>query len=148
VIVHWPEELVVQPLGEAPEVGLQAPATETPFTAAPEESTTVTVIDPVQVVLPLVVPVASELRWSRPMLVSLKLTDGFDPPLAAAATLYVPWLAFAVNVEEVATPLAFVVATHWYVCGLVVQLPPAANVALAPLAGAPKVTETPDFALP
>jgi hypothetical protein len=31
---------------------------------------------------------------------------------------------------------------------LVLQLPPAAKVALAPLAGAPKVTATPDFALP
>jgi hypothetical protein len=113
VIVHCPEELVVQPLGEAAEVGFQAPVTATPFTAAPVESTTVTVIDPVQVVLPLVVPLVSELRWSRPTLVSLKLTDGFDPPLAVAATLYVPWLEFAVKVEEVATPLEFVVATHW-----------------------------------
>ena len=111
--MHWPEELVVQPLGEAAEVGLQAPVTETPFTAAPEESTTVTVIDPVQVVAPLVVPVASELRWSRPMLVSLKLTDGFDPPLAVVETLYVPWPALAVKVDEVATPLPLVVATHW-----------------------------------
>ena len=61
VIVHWPEALVVQPLGEAAEVGLQAPVTETPFTAVPEELVTVTVIDPVQVVLPLVAPVTSEL---------------------------------------------------------------------------------------
>ena len=87
VIVHWPEALVVQQLGEAAEVGLQVPVTETPLTAAPEELVTVTVTDPVQVVAPLVAPVASELRWSKPMLVSLKLTDGFDPPPAVALTL-------------------------------------------------------------
>jgi hypothetical protein len=87
VIVHWPEALVVHPLGEAAEVGLQAPVTETPLTAVPEELVTVTVIDPVQVVAPLVEPVASELTWSKPMLVSLKLTDGFDPPAAVALTL-------------------------------------------------------------
>ena len=38
-----------------------------------------------------------------------------------------PWLALAVKVEEVATPPALVVATHWYVCGLLVQLPPEAK---------------------
>ena len=70
VIVHWPEEFVVQPLGEAAEVGLQAPVTETPLTAAPEASLTVTVMNPVQVAAPLVVPVTSELTWSKPMLVS------------------------------------------------------------------------------
>jgi len=47
------------------------------------------------------------------MLVSLKLTDGFDPPLAVALMLYVPAAAPAVKAEEVATPLALVVATHW-----------------------------------
>ena len=87
VIVHWPEELVVQPLGEAAEVGLQAPVTETPLTAVPAELVTVTVTEPVQVVVPLVEPVTSELTCSSPMLVSLKLTDGFDPPLAVALTV-------------------------------------------------------------
>jgi hypothetical protein len=87
VIVHCPEELVVQPLGDAAEVGLQAPVTETPVTAEPAELVTVTVTEPVQVVEPLVEPVTRELTWSRPTLVSLKLTDGFDPPLAVALTL-------------------------------------------------------------
>ena len=54
----------------------------------------------------------------------------------------------AVKVEEVATPPALVVATHWYVCGLLVQVPPEAKVALAPLEGALKVTETPVLVLP
>jgi hypothetical protein len=70
VIVHWPEELVVQPLGEAAPVGLQEPVTATPLAAAPEESVTVTVTEPVHVVPPLVALVARELMWSRPMLVS------------------------------------------------------------------------------
>ena len=61
VIVHWPEALVVQPLGVAPEVGLQAPVTATPFTAVPAESLTVTVTEPVQVVAPVVEPVTREL---------------------------------------------------------------------------------------
>ena len=87
MIVHWPDALVVQPLGDAAEVGLQAPVTETPFTAVPEESVTVTVMEPVQVVAPLVVPVTSELMCSRPMFVSLKLTDGLEPPLAVALML-------------------------------------------------------------
>jgi hypothetical protein len=39
--------------------------------------------------------------------------DGFDPPLAVALMLYVPCAAFAVKADEVATPPAFVVATHW-----------------------------------
>ena len=42
-------------------------------------------------------------------------------PLALAATLYEPVVAFAVNVEEVASPLAFVVATQSYVWGLLAQ---------------------------
>jgi hypothetical protein len=46
-----------------------------------------------------------------------------------------PAVAFAVNVEDVATPLPFVVA--------VVDAVPFANVPLAPLAGAVKVTVTP-----
>jgi hypothetical protein len=55
-------------------------------------------------------------------------------PVALATTLYgPPAVAFAVNVAEVATPLAFVVA---------VFIPPA-KVPLAPLPGAVNVTNTP-----
>jgi hypothetical protein len=55
-------------------------------------------------------------------------------PEVLAVTLYgPPAVALAVNVADVATPLAFVVA---------VFIPPA-NVPLAPLAGAVKVTTTP-----
>ena len=57
-------------------------------------------------------------------------------PVALATTLYGPPAApFAVNVEDVATPLAFVVA--------VVEVVPFANVPLAPLPGAVNVTTTP-----
>jgi hypothetical protein len=53
---------------------------------------------------------------------------------ALATTLYgPPAVAFAVNVAEVATPLAFVVAVFT----------PLANVPLAPLAGGVKATTTP-----
>ena len=68
--MHWPKAAVVHPLGEAAEVGLQAPVTATPLTAVPEESVTVTMMDPVHVVTPTVAPVASELTWSKPTLVS------------------------------------------------------------------------------
>src|ERR1700732_2479849 len=56
-------------------------------------------------------------------------------PVALATTLYgPPAVAFAVKVVDVATPLPFVVA--------VVVAVPLANVPLAPLAGAVKVTIT------
>src|SRR5713226_10199367 len=56
-------------------------------------------------------------------------------PVALPTTLYgPPAVAFAVNVVDVATPLPFVVA--------VVDAVPFANVPLAPLAGAMKVTTT------
>jgi hypothetical protein len=55
-------------------------------------------------------------------------------PVALATTLYgPPTVAFAVNVAEVATPLAFVVPVFT----------PPANVPLAPLVGAVNVTNTP-----
>src|SRR5713226_3093111 len=55
-------------------------------------------------------------------------------PVALATTLYgPPAVAFAVNVADVAIPLAFVVAVFT----------PPANVPLAPLPGAVKVTATP-----
>ena len=55
-------------------------------------------------------------------------------PVALATTLYgPPAVAFAVNVADVATPLAFVVAV----------LTPPANVPLAPLVGGVNVTSTP-----
>jgi hypothetical protein len=55
-------------------------------------------------------------------------------PVALATTLYgPPAVAFAVNVADVATPLAFVVAVFT----------PPANVPLAPLAGGVNVTTTP-----
>ena len=61
-------------------------------------------------------------------------------PVALATTLYgPPAVAFAVNVEDVATPLAFVVA--------VVIAVPFANVPLAPLPGAENVTTTPPTGL-
>ena len=41
------------------------------------------------------------------------MTAGFDPPPALALMLYVPWLLLAVKAEDVATPLALVLATHW-----------------------------------
>ena len=56
-------------------------------------------------------------------------------------------VAFAVNVDEVASPLVLVVATQSYDGGWPVQ-EAEANVPLAPLDGAAKVTETPDTGLP
>src|SRR5260370_1137003 len=67
-------------------------------------------------------------------LVSAKFAE--VAPGALATTLYgPPAVALAVNVAAVATPLPFVVA--------VVDAVPFANVPLAPLAGAVKVTTTP-----
>src|SRR5713101_4084403 len=68
-------------------------------------------------------------------LVSAKFAE--VAPVALATTLYgPPAVAFAVNVVEVATPLPFV-------GGAVVVAVPFANVPLAPLPGAVKVTTTP-----
>ena len=66
-------------------------------------------------------------------------------PVAVAAMLYVPFVPLAVKVDDVACPVAPVVWVHEYACGLELH---AANVALAPLLGAVKVTTTPDTPLP
>jgi hypothetical protein len=58
---------------------------------------------------------------------------GVATPATVALTVYVPAVPFAVNTAEVATPFAFVVAV----------LTPLANVPLAPVLGAVKVTVTP-----
>jgi hypothetical protein len=68
-------------------------------------------------------------------------------PVALPTTLYVPVVALAVIVDDVACPLAPVVATHEYVWGFEVQ-PAAAKVSDAPDAGPAKVTETPWTPLP
>ena len=60
---------------------------------------------------------------------------GVETPVTVAFTVYAPAVAFAVNTDEVAIPLAFVVA-----CAVA---PPPANVPLAPLAGAVNVTVAP-----
>src|SRR6266852_4856725 len=68
-------------------------------------------------------------------LVNEKLAEA--APVALDTTLYgPPAVAFAVNVVDVATPLPFV-------GGAVVVAVPFANVPLAPLPGAVKVTTTP-----
>jgi hypothetical protein len=76
---------------------------------------------------------------TAPVFVKLKLA-GDAAPATEAVTEYVPTAEFAVNVLDVALPLASVVA----VC---VVAPPA-NVPLAPDPGAAKVTVTPLAALP
>jgi hypothetical protein len=57
-------------------------------------------------------------------------------PGAEAITVYAPTFAFALNTAEVANPLASVVA-------VLVLEPVSANVPLAPVVGAVKVTTTP-----
>lgn len=66
------------------------------------------------------------------LFVKLKVA-GVDTPAAVALTVYVPAVLLAVNAAEVATPFASVVAV----------LTPPANVPLAPVLGAVKVTVTP-----
>jgi hypothetical protein len=76
--------------------------------------------------------VTTTLAAGPTVFVSEKLAE--VEPVALATTLYgPPAVAFAVNVAEVATPLAFVVAVFT----------PPANVPLAPLVGAVNVTNTP-----
>jgi len=68
------------------------------------------------------------------VLVKAKLADVVAPDVEAV-TLYAPSVVLAVNAEDVTTPLAFVVSVSVAV--------PWANVPLAPVDGAVKVTETP-----
>jgi hypothetical protein len=76
--------------------------------------------------------VTTTLADAAARLVNEKFAD--VAPVALATTLYgPPAVAFAVNVADVATPLAFVVAVFT----------PPANVPLAPLVGAVNVTTTP-----
>jgi hypothetical protein len=74
------------------------------------------------------------------VLVSLKFT-GLAAPAAEATTLYgPPTVAFAVKVEEVAKPLAFVMSVSVFV--------PLPNLPLAAEEGAVNVTETPLVGVP
>jgi hypothetical protein len=110
--------------------------TTTPLTGLFPESVTVATNGAANAVLiaalcgvPLV---AVTLAAAPALFVSAKLAD--VAPVALATTLYgPPAMALAVNVAEVATPLAFVVAVFT----------PPANVPLAPLAGGVNVTTTP-----
>jgi hypothetical protein len=82
------------------------------------------------------VPLVAVIEAGAPtVFVRLKLAV-VDTPVADAVTVYgPPTVAFAVNVVEVATPLALVVA--------VVVFVPFAKVPLAPVMGAVNVTVTP-----
>jgi hypothetical protein len=110
--------------------------TTTPLTGLFPESVTVATNGAANVVLiaalcpePLV---ATTLAAAPVLLVREKFAD--VAPVALATTLYgPPAVALAVNVDEVTTPLAFVVAVF----------SPTANVPLAPDAGGVKVTTTP-----
>jgi hypothetical protein len=110
--------------------------TTTPLTGLFPESVTVATNGAANAVLiaalcgvPLV---AVTLAAAPALFVSAKFAD--VAPLALATTLYgPPAVALAVNVAEVATPLAFVVAVFT----------PPANVPLAPDAGGVNVTTTP-----
>jgi hypothetical protein len=61
---------------------------------------------------------------------------GVDTPGAVAVTVSVPDIPFAVSAAEVATPLELLIA-------VVTLVPLSANVPLAPVAGAVKVTVAP-----
>ncbi len=110
--------------------------TTTPFTGLFPESVTSATKGAVNAVLiaalcPEPLDTAT-LAGGAPRFVSEKFAE--VAPVALATTLYgPPEVAFAVNVAEVAIPLAFVVAVFT----------PPANVPLAPLVGAAKVTSTP-----
>lgn len=93
---------------------------------------------PIVAVWPLPLNAETAAGGAAPF-VNEKLAGRFTPT-TVAATLYEPTAAFAVNAGEVATPEALVVA--------VAVVPPPANVPLAPLLGAVKVTETPPTRLP
>jgi hypothetical protein len=80
--------------------------------------------------------VAVTLDGAPGLFVRLKLA-GVATPLTVAVTVKVPAVLLAVNTAEIATPLAFVVAVFT----------PPANVPLAPLAGAVKVTSIPGMPL-
>jgi hypothetical protein len=71
--------------------------------------------------------------------IRLKLVEAITPA-TLAATVSVPIVAFAVYVDEVATPLALVISVS-------VLVPPL-NVPLAPVAGAVKVTNAPLTGVP
>ena len=112
--------------------------TVTPLTGLFPESVTVACSGAANAVLIAalcgVPPVAVTLAAAPARLVSVKFAE--VAPVALATTLYgPPAVPFAVNVEDVATPLALVVA--------VVVAVPFANVPLAPLPGAVNVTVTP-----
>src|SRR5262249_46462927 len=80
---------------------------------------------------------ATMLAGGLPRFVSEKFV-GEPTPAADAVTEYVPAVPFAMKTAAVATPDAFVVAVFT----------PPANVPLAPLPGAAKVTVTPLTPLP
>jgi hypothetical protein len=108
----------------------------TPLTGLLKESLTVACSGAVNAVLTLafcgVPAVAAMLAGGPARLVREKFAE--VAPVALATTLYAPpAVEFAVNVIEVATPLAFVVAVFT----------PPANVPLAPVPGAVNVTTTP-----
>jgi len=110
--------------------------TNTPLTGLFPASVTVATRGAANAVLIAVlcgVPLVATTFAAAPTLfVNAKFAD--VAPVALATTLYgPPAVAFAVNVADVATPLAFVVAVFT----------PPANVPLAPLAGGVNVTTTP-----
>jgi hypothetical protein len=128
-VVSPPANVPLAPLAGAVKV------TATPLTGLLEASLTVAcscVANAVFTVALCGVPaVAAMLAGAPAKLVSEKFAE--VAPVVLATTLYGPAVEFAVNVADVATPLAFVVAVFT----------PAANVPLAPLPGAINVTTTP-----
>lgn len=84
------------------------------------------------------VPAVAMMLAGGPARLVREKAAGVEMPLTLAFTVYVPAVPLAVNTGAVATPLEFVVAVM--VAPLFV---PPANVPLAPLDGAVKVTVTP-----
>jgi hypothetical protein len=110
--------------------------TTTPLTAFPDESRTVAAILVPNAVFTCAlcgVPAVAVMPAAGPgTFVKMKFA-GVTPPPTDAETVYVPATAFALNTNDVATPLALVVAV----------LTPPANVPLAPDEGTVNVTTTP-----
>ena len=113
--------------------------TATPLAGFESESTTVATRGPANAVLTGVLcdapPVAVIFAGGPARFVRLKFA-GVDTPATVAVTVTAPDFRFAVNIAEIATPLALVAA-------VVVLEEVSANVPLAPFAGAVNVTIAP-----
>jgi hypothetical protein len=117
--------------------------TTTPLTGFEPLSTTVAARFVANAVLTVVlcgVPAVAVIVAAAPALFVRPKLAGAVAPVALAVTVYTPAVPFAVNVDDVATPLAFVVSVS-------VAVPPA-NVPLAPDPGAVNVTVTPLLGVP